>query len=145
MMPEQFHQVRNELMQSLKALAPNQQFLIILYSDDKFPMYHPRRDVNPTLVSPTSDVLSRVESWLTGFKVWGDPNPMPAMELAFKLKPDAIFLLAAGKFDADAVAAIKQANSTGIRIHAVGLFNDQLERLLKPIARQNGGEYRFIE
>lgn len=141
---KRFERVRDELLSALDDLEDTQSFFVILYSDDVFPMYYPTVDVAPALVSPSSAELAKVKKWLTDYYTWGSPDPLPAIQRAFAMKPDAVFLLAGGKFDVADIDAITQSNSAKIPIHGIAIFDEEAKSLVRAIARKNDGVSKFI-
>ena len=79
-----------ELASSIRGLTPDQEFLIILYNSRATVMLG-KRGKRIKLVEATKDNLNRSLRWL-GRQV---PNsatlPLPAVQIALKLHPDAVF------------------------------------------------------
>ena len=83
----------------------------------------------------------------------GTTNPIPPLEMAFKLKPKLIYLLTDGDFpDNDAVkAAIDRLNKDKAARVNVILFGSGKEAsrpfvdLMKQIARENGGAFNHVK
>ena len=75
------------------------------------------------------------------------------MQLALKMSPDAVFLLSDGEFADPTRDFLLNENydeaDDGSRvprvpIHTVGFHSFAAEAVLKPIAMENGGAYRFV-
>lgn len=94
----------------------------------------------------------RIGDLLERFGPGGSTNPMPAMELAFRLKPQHIVMLTDGEFDNlvqydEVVRHIGFLNADRqVRISAI-MFADRDEKAakaLRDIADANGGKSRFV-
>lgn len=86
--------VLEALEQSLDRLSPSQRFAVIFFQRDRAIPVPPER-----LVKATSTNINRVMDWAdqgANLIPGGGSNPLPAMEKAFLLEPDVIFLLSEG-------------------------------------------------
>jgi len=64
---------------------------------------------------------------------------------AFRLEPDTIFLLTDGEFDREIVGHIERLNrDKQVRIHTICFIYSNGEPMLKEIARDNGGTYKYV-
>lgn len=134
-----FRRARGELRRSLKELQPTQQFFVVFFNTDAFPM--PGDD----LQDATQGNLLAARKWIDRAECQGETDPWPALEAALDMKADAIFFLTDGKFDPAIVERIQPAESSrSTPIHTIGFMNRSGEKLLKEIARRTGGGYRFV-
>jgi hypothetical protein len=78
------------------------------------------------------------------FPVNGGTNPASALTFALNLTPETIFLLSDGEIDSKILSLLRQQNSQQTQIHTVGFLDRSGEALLKQIAADHRGEYRFI-
>ncbi|HEX4142577.1 MAG TPA: VWA domain-containing protein [Pirellulales bacterium] len=134
-----FFRARNELRQSIENLRENQQFFVIFFNDGALPM--------PTekLLPATRDNVNQTVDWLKYVECGGGTNPLPGLLLALQLHPDAIYLLTDGKFDPQVVWEVTQAEPPiPIPIYTISFANRTAEKLLKAIAKETGGSYRFV-
>jgi hypothetical protein len=63
------------------------------------------------------------------------------------LQPDTIYFLSDGLFDAGTIAEVRRLNRRrqgGIPIHAIAFVNRENLGLMRAIARDSGGEFRFV-
>ncbi len=147
-----------ELEESIRRLAPNQEFYIIFYSTDAQCMEA------DTLQRATPDNKDRFLKWAKErIEPSGWTNPIPALQKALSLRPDIIFLHTDGVFtaspseliSADAVcAAIRRVNRRvddrlQTAVHTIAFYDDQNREVfdrfavptLKRIAGENEGTY----
>jgi len=128
-----------ELIRSVNALSRNMQFYIIFY-DHKFQAMPTNR-----LARATIGNKRKFLEWAAQIGGGGSTDPTDAMMHALALKPDAVWLLSDGRFSANAGDAIRQANPRArIQVHTIGFHKNADEELLKRIARENRGKYRFV-
>lgn len=141
-----------ELVASVKRMGQQQSFYVIFFDVDTHPMFNqkrPERDLLPV----TSGNQRKLMRWLPSIKLGPDTRPLNAMQLALKMKPDAIFLLSDGEFNDGTRDYLLGENqkvdddgkrSAKIPVHTVGFHSLAAEASLKPIAAENGGGYRFV-
>ena len=92
--------------------------------------------------------IRMAESWINSRKVKGSTNPLGALTDGFKLQPDTMWLLTDGQFDREdqVLNLLRQLNPKAkVRINTVSMMNPSGEKVLKQIARQYGGSYRFVK
>lgn len=136
-----FERARYELIRSIEHLTPEQSYFVIFYNDGAYPM-----DADEP-VPVTADQVERMRRWVGYIEPGGGTNPLPALLMALRLKPDAIFFLSDGLFDPGAIQAVRRANrsrSGRIPIHTISFVNYESQGLMKTIARHAGGEFRFV-
>ena len=86
--------VLDALEQSLERLSPSQRFSVLFFQRDRSIPVPPER-----LVKASPANIDRVMKWSSrgaNLIPGGGSNPMPALEQAFALEPDVIFLLSEG-------------------------------------------------
>jgi von Willebrand factor type A domain len=136
-----FDRARYELISSIEHLTPDQSYFVIFYNDGAYPM-----DADgPVPASP--DQFERTRRWVGYIEPSGGTNPLPALLMALRLKPDAIFFLSDGLFDPGTLLAVRRANrqhSGRIPIHTISFVNYESQGLMSTIARQSNGEFRFV-
>jgi hypothetical protein len=131
-----------ELLHSIEQLASDQRYFVIFYSDAAYPM-----DADEP-VPATEDEFARTRRWVSRVEPDGGTNPLPALLFALSLEPDAIYFLSDGKFDPVTLQELRSQNrprSKRIPSHAVAFMERATEGLMRTIARNSGGEYRFVK
>lgn len=128
---------RRELVASVKRMAPHMELEVIFFTNTmtrlfgKFQSLEDRRQV-----------ISEIESAkpLTG----GTPV-MPALSEALGMEPDAIFLLTDGVFaEGDISGQTRTLNRNEIPINTIAFVNRSMESVLKKVASDSGGDYRYV-
>jgi hypothetical protein len=128
-----------ELVRSISSLSPGMKFYIIFYDDslDAMPAD------NPVLADPQNK--ARYLQWVDNITSGGGTDPREAMELALSFKPDAIWLLSDGLFHRQTVEYIRDANpGAKTQIHTIAFYESSGETVLRQIALENRGKYRFV-
>ncbi len=141
-----------ELLASVKRMGGQQSFYVIFFDHDTHPMFaqdKPEKD----LLAVTSSNLIRLKRWLPSIKLGTATRPYFAMQLALRLKPDAIFLLSDGEFsDPTRDFLLTENVKVGdegermpkVPVHTIGFHSPAAAVVLAPIAKENGGDYRFV-
>ena len=136
-----FQRARQELVNSLSKLQPNQRFFVVFYTDQTFPMFFPDNTIE--LIPADQRNLGRVFRWIEQSEVQGGTKPQAAMVMTLKLKPDLIFFLSDGDIPFETQGYVLRYNS-GSKVHTITFGSDIGAVLMRQIAAGNGGEYRFI-
>jgi hypothetical protein len=133
--------VKFELKRSIGELSEDdKEFHIIFYSSGP-PVEMPAR----RLVKATEANKQLAFEFIDGVIAEGETDPTDSIERAFAVKPDLIYLLADSEFDRAIVDLVKQLNADAkVTVHTIAFLRREGESVLKDIAEQNGGNYRFL-
>jgi len=147
--------VIGELLKSVAALNKNQQFYILFFSDQVYPLFFPQS--SPNYLRPTKENLRNLRNWLNTieFCTGGVWQLIQGLETAEKMRPDVIFLLSDGnawrRVRADyKVRGVQQllttANANRIPIHTLGMGcqSDVDRENLAAVAKANSGIFREV-
>ena len=88
------------------------------------------------------------EKWVNNRGFGSGTDPKQALRFTFNVKPDTVWLLTDGQFrdESGALSIIKRANpKKNVRINTLAFDSRGGERVLKQIAEENDGTYRFIK
>lgn len=140
MIGDRFEAAKTELIRSIEGLTESKKFYVIFYDHLEEPM--PGRNV---LRSASENTKRRAINWIRSMGTRGGTDPTAAMQHAIQLSPDAIFLLTDGGFDPSVHDAIKAANrKKKVAINTIAFHDPSGEAILKQIAKENRGDYRFV-
>ena len=133
---------RYELMRSIEHLTEDQRYYIIFYNDGWYPMAADKP------VEATAKQVDRTRRWVN--RVWpgGGTYPLQALLHALSLEPDAVYFLSDGRFDPAVIEALRIQNppSSGqIPIHTIAFVNQETIGIMRMIAHNSGGKFRFVE
>jgi len=157
-----------ELRRSVEALSSAQRFQVIFFGPNTgyAAARHPSDPVEGVkmirLIRATRDNIQTVLSWAESVFPSGRSNPVPALETALALKPDAVFVLSTaitglGQWEPDREALLAQVDRlnpadprTGRRpavIKTIQFREQDPAEILRAIGLAHGGEdgYTFIE
>jgi hypothetical protein len=131
--------VKMELKRSIGELEDAAEFHLIFYS------------TGPAVEMPTRRLVHATErnkelafEFIDQVVAGNGTDPSQAIDRAFAVKPDLIYLLTDGEFDRAIVDLVKRRNADGkVRVYTIGFLYHH-DEVLRDIARQNGGEYKFI-
>jgi hypothetical protein len=140
-----FDRARYELMQSIEQLSSDQRYFVIFYNDGAYPM-----DADEPVLA-TQKQVAQTFRWVSSLEADGGTNPLPALLFAISMRPDAIYFLSDGQFDPLTNQHVKVRNRSNNRlrtrqipIHTIAFMDRMTEGLMRSIARNSGGEYRFV-
>lgn len=137
-----FDRALNELRKSIKDLKSWQKFCIIFFNDAPIPLFHPISDAK--LYASTSAQRIKANKWMAQVQPAGGTEPAEALKKALDMRPDVIFFLTDGQFDPATRQVVKNANRYKTIIHTIAFESRDGEALLKGIAEDNGGRYRYV-
>ncbi|MDY7107752.1 MAG: VWA domain-containing protein [Planctomycetota bacterium] len=133
----------NELARSVSSLPDYASFYVLLFSNH----YRQPPGQDGWTQAKRSNVNSFIR-WLNTVDPGGGTNPMPAFSQVFSLDEgaDVIFFLTDGQIpgDHDEIVATLKRQSGRVVINTIAFGDPRSQDLLKRIARQSGGVYRFV-
>jgi hypothetical protein len=154
-----FKQIRDEVAKSVAALKPNQDFHIVFFGG-RTAMEAPAKKLIPA----TDENKKDIAEFIKGIPSHGQTQPAPAVERAFDVLDEAsrarpgklIYLLTDGDFkdekgtndNAAVLKILSERNANkDVVIHTIlfGKLSADGEKLLKQIAQENGGKYKFVQ
>jgi len=138
-----FEKACAQLLKSIKALESNQSFYVIFFNATDYCQFYPSVEKELTQADPQN--IKRIERWVGEVVPNGFTDPSSAIYKALQLEPDAVFLLSDGEFELDRVMqAMASVPNRTAPIHTIALESAAGEPMLFEIARQTGGNYRFV-
>jgi hypothetical protein len=141
-----FERAIYELLQSVEQLSSDQRYFVIFYNDAAYPM-----DADQP-VPAVEHEFARTRQWVNMVRPHGGTEPLPALLFALSLRPDAIYFLSDGQFDRSTIGQLRSRNrpnnrlkSRQIPIHTIAFVDRATEGLMRTIARNSGGKFRFVK
>jgi len=132
--------VKYELKRSIDELSEIKEFHVIFYSSGP-PVEMPTR----RLVNATERNKQLAFEFIDGVIAQGETDPSKALERAFDCRPELIYLLTDGEFDRAIIDQVKRLNVGGkVTVHTIGFLYKTGETVLKQIADDNHGNYKFV-
>ena len=141
-MTDSIDYVKYGLKSAIGELTEEDEFHVIFYSSGP-PVEMPSR----RLVPAKENNKKLAFEFIDGIIPKGETDPSKAIELAFAAGPDkdTICILTDGEFDHSIVDLVRRLNAERkVKVHTIGFLYKTGEAVLKEIARENGGEYRFV-
>ncbi len=139
-----FRKAKRELFRSVSNLREDQQYYVIFFGLDAYPMYFP--EPCPELVASVPETWRRLHRWMRQVDPQTQPatNGKSAMFLALELRPDAIYLLSDGAFTDDTAPVLLAMEENEIPIHTIAFGTEDARVDLERIAGKHQGTYRFV-
>jgi hypothetical protein len=137
-----FDRAVDELIRSLNSLEPHQKFFVYFFNAVTFPMLGQR---NAKLTPATPGNRTKVIKWIKTLQPDNDTAPEDALERALRLKPQVIYFLTDGEIPPttrDTVAKFNREHKTVI--HTIAFVTEEGAEMLKGIAKDNKGKYKFV-
>ena len=143
-MTDSIDYVKEELKRSIGELAEEKEFHVLFYSSGPCVEMPMRR-----LVDATGRNKQFAYEFVDGIIAQGETDPSDALRRAFAVRPEVIYLLTDGEFDRAIVGLVRGLNAGGrVRVHTIGFLytrpGTSAEGVLKQIAAENGGNYKFV-
>ena len=147
-----FDVARMELLKSVESLQPHQEFYVVLFSTGMKQMFN-EESLLPKSVKATPENKARLKDWLWEDRASGGTDPRDSLKLAFKMKPDAIFMLSDGEFrderDGDPlsidITKRQMQEKTPIRINSIALEDNSSKANMEELSDVSGGQFRFVK
>ena len=143
--------LKDELNKAVQSLTPRQSFDIIFYQDNYVESF------SKSLTVATPEHRRKAAAWLEGITAKGITQPIPALEAALKLHPQLIHFLTDAADFPDPAAVVDTINKYNkdrlIKVNTILFVEDKTEHeknvdsegLMKKIAKENGGNFRWVE
>jgi hypothetical protein len=159
-MGDGFQSARNELLNSIDQLKPDQRFYVVFFDEEPDYMRLMDPNVNDTAsVMATPQNKQRLRKWAMTVEMNKGKAPYQILPFALSLRPDVIFLLSDGEFPSAIEEILREQNrqenlfgESGpisivhtIRYHGrEGQEGQNAEATMVKIAKENGGQYRHV-
>ncbi|MEQ8849645.1 hypothetical protein [Botrimarina sp.] len=132
-----------ELDRAVQGLSSSQEFYVVFYSDQAYPMFFPQGVEAP--IPASLENKRRLSRWLESVEMCLGGRIVDAMELAAKTEPEVVYLLTDG--DIRSKWVVERLTTPGqwpFKIHTLGMGARTAEHLaiLQTIASVHGGQYR---
>lgn len=144
-----------EMLKTVESLDSKQRFYVYFFSDQVYPLFFPQQAGE--LIRPTSANKQKLRRWLdtVEFCTGGVWQLTQALDAAYKLDPDVVYLLTDGRhwgavradYKVAAVKALRtSANPHGIPVHTLGMGcqTDFDRENLAQVAEVNSGTFREV-
>ncbi len=134
-----------ELDRAIKRLSTSQEFYVVFFSDQAYPMFFPQSVDEP--IQATRPNKRKLNKWLHSVEMCLGGRLLDAMELAAGMEPDVVFLLSDGDIRSQRVTErMTDADAWGFTIHTLGMGarTPQHAKILGAIAESNGGVFRPV-
>jgi von Willebrand factor type A domain len=148
-----FDAAKSELMRSLASMKPTQRFFVYFFSEEVDALTLDGKEPEKYPVYATPENIQKTLAWVQRIQIRGGKPPNDALDQAIEMDPDGIFLLFDGDTKVDVPAHLQKSNrsfdiisgtSVRVPIHTIGFYTQKYEVLLKRIAEENSGTYRFV-
>jgi hypothetical protein len=121
-------------------MSQTSSFYVVFFSDTAYPLFHP--SPAPGFVKATEENKALLKRWLRTLQLCLYTDGRKAMEIAFSMNPDTIYILGDGAFTDDTTKRLTAPHNRSIPIHTFGMEVDgKGEWQLKDIAKANHGKY----
>jgi hypothetical protein len=142
-MMNKFDTLRQELRKACDGLKPVQAFDIIFFSEDKF------LALDRELLLAVPETKRKAYDFLDKTAPHGSSDPIPGIQAAFKAGPQLIYILTDGDFpnNDQVIQEIRKLNKDKkVKINTIAFMDrgEAYEKLLKQIADENGGLFKFV-
>ncbi|MDK1031826.1 MAG: VWA domain-containing protein [Planctomycetia bacterium] len=144
-MTDSIEYVKAELKRTIGDLISACRFHIIFFSAGKPREMRTRRLVPATVANKRAAYKFIAEIEAGNPYLANTTDPSEALRRAFELKPQLIYFLTDGEFDREIVSMISGWNrGSRVRINTISFIYRSGEKLLRQIARDNKGIYKFV-
>jgi hypothetical protein len=143
-MMNKFDTLRQELRKAVDRLKGGQAFDIIFFSADRYVA------LDEQLLLALPETKRRAFDFLDKTAPHDSSDPIPGLRAAFATKPELIYMLTDGDFpnNAQVLAEIGRLNKEHkVKINTIAFMDrgEEYEKLLKQVAEENGGAFKFVE
>jgi hypothetical protein len=132
-----------ELMKSVSQLGPKQQFYVIFFSDTAYPLFYPKSAKDWVPATSSNQVL--FEAWLKTIELCLQTRGEEAMERAFTMKPDVLYLLGDGAFTDKTAQRTLSHQDSRVTVHTLGFgMREKSRESFEAIAARFRGKFHEV-
>lgn len=134
-----------EVARSVQALAPEQSFYVVFYSDAAYGLFHP--DTADGFVPATPENKRRLREWLGTVEMCLGGRLVDAFRIVEKLEPQVVYLLSDGVIESEyALSYVTEPRDRRFTVHSIGMTVPDVlaAQRLQSIARVHGGVFRSV-
>jgi len=135
-----FARACDELLYSLNHLKPSQRFAVLFFSGSDVRAF----PNSSKLHEATQKNLRKARRFVSTTVPSSGTEPANSLVNALRREPDIVFFLSDGEIPEQTIFDAQNANTNYVRINTIGFENQFTEILLRELAEQNNGEYRFV-
>jgi len=145
-MLNKFDTLRRQLSKAITALAPEQRFGIVLMQEEG------SAALNASLLPALPENVGLVDDFVVVSRFRAETDPIPAIEAAFSMRPELIYLLTDGDFR-DSAAVVRRirelVKDDRIRINTIAFVGEgdkdtDFLTVLKQVAAESRGTYARV-
>lgn len=136
----------DELNYAVQRLNEGQQFYVIFYSDQAYPMFYPNSV--DSMQPATRENKKKLAKWLRTVEICLGGRLIDAIEMASNLDPQVVFLMSDGDIRSQRVMqSLTNTEAWGFRIHSFGMEvrTKQHAENLAAIAEANEGAFSVVD
>ena len=135
-----FQAVCAELAKSIMELKADQQFFVVFFNENFFPMTGNSQSAQ--LVHADNQHKRAILKFLQSAQSDGGTNPEPALQFMAGLRPDVIYLLTDGEFSPLSPSTYNALSAANIVVHTIGFETGGPVPILQEIAARTSGTFR---
>jgi hypothetical protein len=142
-MMNKFDTLRIEMRKSIESLRPAHGFDVIFFQGDHF------LALDKELLLAVPENKRKAFDFIDVTATRDSSDPIPGLRAAFATKPELIYMLTDGDFPNNnaVLEEIRRLNAAkSVRINTIAFMDrgEEYEKLLRTIAEENGGVFKFI-
>lgn len=136
-----FRVAKAELQASIARLKSDQKFFVFFYSSKSYPMPGPME-----MRFATEKNRRECDEWVRRMTTKGGTEPLKSLVDALKMRPEAIFFMSDGCFEEEVCSKAREGQIYGtlVPINTIAFLNRRGEDVLKRLAEESAGVYRFV-
>jgi hypothetical protein len=139
-MADSFVYVKHELKRSIRSLRPSWPFAVVFSRPGSAEMTPATK-----LVPATEANKAKAYDFIDSFIPMGEQDPADAVKKAFEGRPDLIYILTDGEFPPGIAELIANLNpKKEVTVNTICFISQAGEPLMKKIAEDNNGKYKFV-
>ena len=138
-----FETALNELHKTVVKMTSEQSFYVVFYSDTAYHMFHPQPVKK--LIPATARNKKALFDWLWTVELCFRTNGVEAIQSAFDVNPDTIYVLGDGAFTDKVIERFAKPGQDKIKLHTLGMeVKGKDVADFRRLAQANGGTYNDV-
>ena len=138
-----FSRAKQELVKSLYRLESRHRYSIVLFNTDAYPLFWPEGVTQ--LFEPTKVNVRNSARWVSSMEPNSFTDPSLALAWGLAREPDVLFFLTDGEIPPASRDLIRELNRRHTIVNTIAFESRAGELLLRAIAEDHGGTYRYVK
>ncbi len=140
-----------ELLAAIESFSEDHEYYVIFFDNQPHMMFSQKLD-KVAMANGGKESFKKLRRWISSVRLGSWTRPYTSLQVAMKLEPDAIYLLSDGEIQDQTLVNLRLSNrvdneelTVKTSIHTIAFESVEGGEVMKQLAEENRGQFRFIK